>query len=50
MLAFVNNGKFKAVAVGNIDEDQDFDVWTIDENRNLLNINNDLNNTKEVYD
>ena len=33
---------FTAVATGNIDGDSTCDVWTIDENKTLLNVTNDV--------
>ncbi len=33
---------FTAVATGNIDGDPTCDVWTIDENKTLLNVTNDV--------
>ena len=33
---------FRAVAIANLDRDQDLDVWMIDESNNLVNLVNDL--------
>lgn len=38
----VNSKKFKIAAVGNIDDDETLDIWTIDQDKNLVNISNDL--------
>jgi type IV pilus assembly protein PilA len=40
----VSSSGFKAVAIGNIDGDSTCDVWTIDENKNLVNVTNDVSN------
>jgi len=40
----VSSSGFKAVAIGNIDGDPTCDVWTIDENKNLVNVTNDVSN------
>ncbi len=40
--AFVDNENFLAVAVGNIDSDETVDLWTIDQNRLLRNVIDDL--------
>ena len=38
----VSDTGFTAVATGNIDGDPTCDVWTIDENKTLLNVTNDV--------
>lgn len=35
---------FKIVAIGNLDEDETLDVWTIDHDKNLVNISDDVAN------
>jgi hypothetical protein len=35
----VTNDSFKVVAIGNFDDDAKLDVWTIDDKKNLVNIN-----------
>ena len=40
----VSPGGFKAAATGNIDGDSTCDVWTIDEQKNLVNVTNDVSN------
>jgi len=42
--AFVSADTFQVVAVGNIDRDDDLDIWTIDQNQNLSNLADDLKN------
>jgi hypothetical protein len=36
------NSGFKAFAVANLDEDADWDIWTIDQDSNLLHVVDDL--------
>lgn len=36
------DGTFKIIALGNIDGDNDLDVWTIDERMNLINVRSDV--------
>lgn len=43
-LDYVTATGFKAVAIGNIDGDSACDVWTIDENKTLMNVTNDVSN------
>lgn len=43
-LDYVSPTGFKAVATGNIDGDATCDVWTIDENKTLVNVVNDVSN------
>lgn len=38
----VNKEGFKILVAGNIDEDDDLDLWTIDNEKNLVNIKSDL--------
>ena len=38
----VSDTGFKAAATGNIDGDATCDVWTIDENKTLVNVTNDV--------
>ncbi len=38
----VSDTEFTAVAIGNVDNDATCDVWTIDENKTLLNVTNDV--------
>jgi type IV pilus assembly protein PilA len=40
--AFVDDFTFQAVAVGNIDPDDTLDVWTIDQDKTLKNVVNDV--------
>jgi hypothetical protein len=40
---FANDTGFKAVAVANLDEDADLDVWTVDERGVISNLFNDFN-------
>ncbi len=40
----ISTGGFKAAAVGNIDGDATCDVWTIDDQKNLVNVTNDVSN------
>ena len=40
----VSSSGFKAAAVGNIDGDATCDVWTIDDQKNLVNVTNDVSN------
>ncbi|MFO8058965.1 MAG: DUF4190 domain-containing protein [bacterium] len=42
--ARVEKTSFQAVAVGNIDDDPYLDVWTIDENKSIKNVQNDIIN------
>lgn len=42
--AFVNDNDFKMVAVGNIDPDATLDIWSIDQDKNIVNIVNDVTN------
>ena len=37
-----DTSSFIATATGNIDDDAPNDVWTIDENKNLINVENDV--------
>ncbi len=39
---FGTKESFKMVAVGNLDEDEEMDVWTIDQNKNLIHVTDDL--------
>jgi len=41
-LDMVSSSGFKAVAIGNIDGDPTCDVWTIDDQKNLVNVVNDV--------
>ena len=40
----VSSSGFKAAAVGNVDGDATCDVWTIDDQKNLVNVTNDVSN------
>ena len=40
----VSETGFKAMAVGNLDDDETLDVWTIDENRQVEHLINDIEN------
>ncbi len=40
---YVNDSGFKAVAVSNLDEDPDLDLWTVDEKGVITNVFNDFN-------
>ena len=40
----VSSSGFKAAAIGNIDGDATCDVWTIDDQKNLVNVINDVSN------
>jgi len=40
--SFVEAESFLAVAVGNVDNDDSLDVWTIDDSRELKNVHNDM--------
>ena len=33
---------FRAMAITNLDDDADLDIWTIDQNKKLVHVNNDL--------
>ena len=46
---YVTDEEFVAVAVGNIDEDDELDVWTIDQDKNLVNVIDDVTNSRESY-
>ena len=37
-----DSSSFTATAKGNLDDDTVFDIWTIDQNKNLQNIINDI--------
>ena len=37
-----DSSSFTATAKGNLDDDTALDIWTIDQNKNLQNINNDI--------
>jgi hypothetical protein len=39
----VAGSKFKALLVGQIDDDADYDVWTIDDQKQLVQLKDDLN-------
>ncbi|MEE2671102.1 MAG: hypothetical protein VYA54_05300 [Bdellovibrionota bacterium] len=38
----VNKEGFKILVAGNLDEDEDLDLWTIDDQKNLVNIKSDV--------
>ena len=37
-----DSSSFTATAKGNLDDDTTLDVWTIDQNKNLQNVMNDI--------
>ena len=37
-----DSSSFTATAKGNLDDDTALDIWTIDQNKNLLNIMNEI--------
>jgi len=41
--SYANDTGFKAVAVSNLDEDPDLDLWTVDEKGVITNVFNDFN-------
>ena len=41
-LKFGDSSSFTATAKGNLDDDTALDIWTIDQNKNLQNIINDI--------
>ncbi|MGA2192967.1 MAG: hypothetical protein ABSG42_06290 [Nitrospirota bacterium] len=40
--SYVNNDKFQAVALSNMDEDKDLDTWTVDEKGQMTHVVNDF--------
>lgn len=38
----VSKDGFKVVAIGNIDEDETLDIWTIDQDKNLIHLQDDM--------
>lgn len=40
----INKERFKVVAIGNLDEDETEDVWTMDQDKNLVQLSDDIKN------
>jgi hypothetical protein len=39
---YIHKHGFKIVAYGNLDSDPTLDIWTIDQNRNVVHVRNDI--------